>query len=60
MATRIRNMMIKAWRKRYKIIVDKVYKEKDVKSAINKKLMRPGRLIGYRAMHLKFKNQRPS
>ena len=28
----------------------------DVKSAINKELMRPCRLLGYRAMHLKIKN----
>ena len=28
----------------------------DVKSAINKELMGPGRLLGYRAMHLKIKN----
>ena len=27
----------------------------DVKSAINKELMRPCRLLGYRAMHLKIK-----
>ena len=28
----------------------------DVKSAINKELMGPGRLLGYRTMHLKIKN----
>ena len=28
----------------------------DVKSAINKELMGPGRLLGYRAMHLKIKS----
>ena len=28
----------------------------DVKSAINKELMGPGRLLGYRAMHLKIKD----
>ena len=28
----------------------------DVKSAINKELIGPGRLLGYRPMHLKIKN----
>ena len=35
---------------------DKSVSVEDVKSAINKELMGPGRLLGYRAMHLKIKN----
>ena len=35
---------------------DKSVSVEDVKSAIDKKLMGPGRLLGYRAMHLKIKN----
>ena len=35
---------------------DRSVSVEDVKSAINKELMGPGRLLGYRAMHLKIKN----
>ena len=35
---------------------DKSVSVENVKSAINKELMVPGRLVGYRAMHLKIKN----
>ena len=35
---------------------DRSVSVEDVKSAINKKLMGPGWLLGYRAMHLKIKN----
>ena len=35
---------------------DKSVSVENVKSAINKKLMGPTRLLGYRAMHLKIKN----
>ena len=35
---------------------DKSVSVENVKSAINKELMGPGRLLGYRAMHLKIKN----
>ena len=37
---------------------DKSVSVENVKSAINKELMGPGRLLGYRAMHLKIKSIR--
>ena len=58
---------MKAWRKRYEIIVEKVYKEKkfrvswlsvsvdDIKSVVNKELMGPAWVLGCRAVHLKIK-----
>ena len=34
---------------------DKSVSVQDVKSVVNKTLMRPGRFLGYRGMHLKLK-----
>ena len=59
--------LMKAWRKRYEIIVEKVYKEKkfrvswlsvsvdEIKSVVNKELMGLAWLLGCRAVHLKIK-----